>query len=246
MSEITTGEHPVEETVPDSPGGIRAEFRPLFSGGHHVLITFATGSVALVGLGWEWLVSEGWRTALERSGYVAAGLYVGATFVGKSPFVMPLAVGAWCVAAFVVPSPAKDKTAKGAVATGEPVEETAVDSPVPDLELVATLIREIAADNGHSGTHLDDIVDTGELGDWDKADLRTALEEWAVPVEEFKLLFGERKRQRVRLGVRLKALPDGLGEGAVDADRETPAGPPAGAAPAAPTGAAKTGPESGG
>ncbi|WP_329156466.1 hypothetical protein OIU91_43190 (plasmid) [Streptomyces sp. NBC_01456] len=87
------------------------------------------------------------------------------------------------------------------------------------------LVRRLAGTQ-HQGAHLDDLLATGELGDWDKDELKAALAEWEIPVEEkgFKLTLDG--RQRVRQGVRLRDLPSGAGEAPAAAGEGAPSGPP--------------------
>jgi hypothetical protein len=180
-----------------------------------------TGSGVLVGRWWGWVTDQGVREAGARIGYTGLGGYAAAYIASDYPSIaMPAVVIGWCGAALMHHSPPPRTAAKGrritlrkrssAPVDAEPVEDDIEDQAAVDLDVVAALIRDVAGTE-HQGAHLDDLVATGELGDWDKATLRSALDEWDVPVTEFKLRFNG--RQRVRMGVRLRDLPAGAGEG---------------------------------
>ncbi|MEU7178826.1 MULTISPECIES: hypothetical protein [Streptomyces] len=211
------------------------------------------GGAWLVGAGIKEFGTRLGYTAL--GGYVA--LYAAHT---APQIVMPTASLGWCAAALLYsrsPTPdqeggrakrwLRDRKGKGAEAPkisltkstdpdhedgqGPELEKGVVE---PDLDMVVRLVRHLA-DRGpgqrpHQGAHLDDLIDTGELGDWDKDTLKDALTEWGIPVEEkgFKLTLDG--RQRVRQGVRVGDLPHGTGEG----PQHPPAGPPSRAGEAAP------------
>ncbi|MGW3491993.1 hypothetical protein [Streptomyces sp. NPDC001054] len=182
------------------------------------------GSLALAHRGLGWLLADGWREAGTRAGGVALGGYVGAhaalTAAGPwTPYLGPGAVACWCVAAWRAAPP------REAV-----IEEKPSAEPEPDNDLtraeVAALIRSVAARHEHRGVHLDDLLAEPAFEGWEKAELKAALiEDWALPVESFKLIFDG--RQRVRDGVRLTALPEPPSEAPVGA---APGGAPEAAA----------------
>nr|WSX25669.1 hypothetical protein OG690_38665 [Streptomyces tubercidicus]WSX25682.1 hypothetical protein OG690_38730 [Streptomyces tubercidicus] len=208
-----------------------------------------SGSAVLIGKGWAWITAEGAKEAGSRLLYSGIGLYAAAYLAHTTPqIVMPVAVVGWIGGALMVapspPPPGKarprvDLTKQAAVVEDQDqdlVEDQELEEP--DLDIVAQLVRRLSGKQ--QGAHLDDLLATGELGDWDKDVLKTALAEWEIPVEEkgFTLRFSG--RQRVRQGVRLRDLPAGAGEAPAAAGEGAPSGPPS--APAQPP--ANTPPES--
>ncbi|MGW7024280.1 hypothetical protein ACWGGS_33745 [Streptomyces decoyicus] len=203
-----------------------------------------SGSAVLIGKGWAWITAEGAKEAGSRLLYSGIGLYAGAYLAHTNPqIVMPVVVVGWIGGALMfAPSPPPPGKAKPRVDLSKPaavqdqdlVEDQELDEPEPepDLEAVARLVRRLAGTE-HQGAHLDDLLTTGELGDWDKDALKAALAEWEIPVGEkgFTLRFGG--RQRVRQGVRLRDLPAGVGEAPAGAGEGAPSGPPPGARSAA-------------
>lgn len=210
-----------------------------------------SGSAVLIGKGWAWITAEGPKEAGSRLLYSGIGLYAGAYLAHTNPqIVMPVAVVGWIGGALMFapspPPPGKgerrvDLNKQAPVEEGDQdlVEDQEADEPEPDPESVARLVRRLAGTQ-HQGAHLDDLLATGELGDWDKDALKAALAEWEIPVEEkgFKLTLDG--RQRVRQGVRLRDLPAGVGEAPAAAGEGAPSGPP----PASTRPPASTPPES--
>jgi hypothetical protein len=250
-AETVTDAGEQDETAQSPPPGLRA-----YLPNRRFARDLCTGSAALVARGFGWMVADGIREAGIRLGYTAGACYVGAYLAEHyTPIAMPGLVIGWCGAALAhakPPSPPPGRTDRpegsrridftkrpaadiqadsGTEAEEEPLLNVEDDQEEPDLDTVTALIRRLA-DRGpdqrpHQGAHLDDLIDTGELGDWDKDTLKDALEEWGISVEEggFKLTLGG--RQRVRQGVRLRDLPAGAGQ--------APAPLPTGAREGAPT-----------
>ncbi|MFI1161970.1 hypothetical protein [Streptomyces sioyaensis] len=196
-----------------------------------------SGSAVLIGKGWAWITAEGAKEAGSRLLYSGIGLYAGAYLAHTNPqIVMPVAVVGWIGGALMFapspPPPGKgrppvDLTKQAAVEDQDQDldEDEVLDEPEPDLDAVVGLVRRLAGTQ-HQGAHLDDLLATGELGDWDKDELKAALAEWEIPVGEkgFKLTLDG--RQRVRQGVRLRDLPAGVGEAPAAAGEGAPSGPP--------------------
>ncbi|WP_030262055.1 hypothetical protein [Streptomyces violens] len=223
MTDQRTGERPAEA----APGRARVDLRPYLPN-REVVGALFTGSAALIGRGWAWITAEDWKEALARLGYVGAGGYVAAYLAWTHPaYGMPVAVVGWCAAAWMhAPSPPPAER-PASFDEDDDQEELELDedqedaSPTP--ELVAALVRKLAGAE-HQGAHLDDLIATGALGDWEKADLKAALLAWGVPVEEgLKLRFNG--RQRVRMGVRVRDLPAALGEAPTGAGEGAPPAP---------------------
>lgn len=200
-----------------------------------------SGSAVLIGKGWAWITAEGAKEAGSRLLYSALGLYAGVYLAHTNPqIVMPVAVVGWIAGALMfAPSPPPPGKArprvdltKQAVVEDARVEDQDQDlvepEPEPDFDVVVELIRRLA--DGRQGAHLAQLVASGELGDWEQADLKAALARWYLPVEEFKLRLDG--RQRVREGVRVRHLPAGAGEAPAAAGEGAPSGPPS--APARP------------
>ncbi|MER7395469.1 hypothetical protein ABT381_08130 [Streptomyces sp. NPDC000151] len=233
MTDETTGERPTEEAA---PGRTRIDVRPYLPNREAAGALF-TGSSALIARGWAWVTAEDWKEALARLGYVAGGGYVLAYLAHNHPsVVMPVGLVGWGVAAWMhTPSPTPATKRPAAAEDADQEHDEDLDdqafSPAPDLELVAALVRKLAGTE-HQGAHLDDLIATGELGDWEKADLKAALTAWEVPVEEgLKLRFNG--QQRNRQGVRLRDLPAGLGEAPAEAGEGAPPTPAQNPAPVA-------------
>ncbi|MFI8995694.1 hypothetical protein [Streptomyces sp. NPDC053542] len=240
MTDETTGERPIEEAAPDRA---RIDLRPYLPNREAFEALF-TGSTALIGRGWAWITAEDWKEALTRLGYVAGGGYVAAYLVCTHPaYGMPVAVIGWCAAAWMHapspppaerPAPFDEDDDQEELELDEGLEEDVCPTP----ELVAALVRKLAGTE-HQGAHLAQLLDTGLLGDWDQDDLKTALASWGIPTDKFKLYLGG--RQRVRVGVRVRDLPAGLGEvptAAGEGDPSAPALAPAVAAAHTPPAAA--------
>jgi hypothetical protein len=156
-----------------------------------------------------------------RAGGTAGVLWLFWPLVGAwLPTAVTVSVLLWVLAALVagqghVPAAASGEAEKGAASgqaaaddDGEWIDEE------PPLQVLLALIRHVAntSDQG-TAAHLDDVLTEGQrrglFGGWEKADLKAHLmEDLGLPVEELKLTF--RRRQRVRLGVRLKALPEAV------------------------------------
>ncbi|MCX4639529.1 hypothetical protein OG775_31195 [Streptomyces platensis] len=236
----------------DSPG-LRA-----YLPNRQMVRALCSGSAVLVGRGWAWITAEGPKETRARLGYTALGAYAGVYVADSMPqIVMPAVVVGWIGAALMLaPSPPPPGGAarpavnltKGADEEHQEDEhdqavEEDEDFVEPDMETVAGLIRRLAGTQ--QGAHLDDLLATGELGDWDKDELKTALAEWEIPVEEkgFTLRFSG--RQRVRQGVRLRDLPAGAGEapaGAGEGPTPAPAQHPAETPGSAPSSTPSAGP----
>lgn len=211
----------------DSPG-LRA-YLPT----RQVARALCSGSAVLVGKGWAWITAEGVKEAGSRLLYSGIGLYAGAYLAHSNPqIVMPVAVVGWIGGALMLapspPPPGKAKAerrvdlSKQAAVEDDLDEDQDLDEPEPDFDVVVELIRRLA--DGRQGTHLAQLVASGELGDWEQADLKAALAQWDLPVEEFKLRLDG--RQRVREGVRVRHLPAGAGEAPAAAGEGAPSGPP--------------------
>lgn len=110
-----------------------------------------------------------------------------------------LLIAAWAVA----PEKPKKKTPQSSK------QDAAVLAPV-DAATVAALVRQIAAAGGWQGVHLDDLL--AHLPGRSKTELLDALAGAGIPVAEQLKLTLPGGRQRNRQGVRVSALPQGLGE----------------------------------
>lgn len=124
-----------------------------------------------------------------------------------------LLIAAWAVA----PEKSKKKTPQSSR------QDAAVPPPV-DAATVAALVRQIAAAGGWQGVHLDDLL--AHLPGRSKTELLDALAGAGIPVAEQLKLTLPGGRQRNRQGVRVSALPQGLGEDP-PAVAQTPAQRPA-------------------
>lgn len=156
-------------------------------------------------------VTWGWR-----AGGTAGVLWLFWPLVGRwLPTVASAAATLWVLAALAAgQGHVPEAATEGAEATGEatPADDGEWIDEEPPLPVLLALIRHVAntSDQG-TAAHLDDVLAEGQkrglFGGWEKADLKAHLtEDLGLPVEELKLHF--RRRQRVRLGVRLKALPE--------------------------------------
>lgn len=190
-----------------------------------------SGSAVLIGKGWTWITAEGVKEAGSRLLYSGIGLYAGAYLAHTNPqIVMPVAVVGWIGGALMfAPSPPPPGKARPVDLTKQTAlddldEDQDLDEPEPDLDTVAGLVRRLAGTE-HQGAHLDDLLATGELGDWDKDALKAALIEWEIPVGEKGFTLRFNGRQRVRQGVRLRDLPAGAGEAPAAAGEGAPSGP---------------------
>lgn len=180
------------------------------------------GTVVMLRYGWEWLAADGWQSGLFRLGGVAVGVVTVVRL--PSPYTSVVLTGGligWGVAALILAERSSPPPPKTPAQPADPVggderqavaedeHQAPLDEPVPEPELdeVAALIRRVAGTD--QGAHLDQLVATAELP-WDKTELKRRLENWALPVKEFKLR--PSGRQRVRLGVRVRDLPAPLGE----------------------------------
>lgn len=113
------------------------------------------------------------------------------------------------------PGPPDDDPAAGAPADEQVPDDD--DGTWLDLAEVAAIVQDVAARHDHTGVHLADLLAHPEFEGWDQAELRAAFEDdWHVPVVEFKLRYPveglKKKRERVRIGVRLADLRDRLAE----------------------------------
>lgn len=201
------------------------------------------GSAALIGRGWAWLWAEGWQDAAMRAGGVVLAGYAGVnTFSMAGPYtgyIVLAAASGWCVAAKLhAPKITKPKQI-GKAAPAELAADTegqGDDEPI-EADEVAALIRAVAARQQHQGAHLEDLLTEALFTGWEKAELKAALtDDWALPVESFKLIFatGEGKRQRNREGVRLRHLPPAPARGLSAVPSQPPVEPPVGTLPGEP------------
>lgn len=157
-------------------------------------------------------------TWVKRAGGTIAVLVLLWPLVGAwLPTTVTVTALLWVLAALIAgqaqpeTDAAAETQAEAPPATGADDDGELIDLEPPAPVLYA-LIRHVAAtsDQG-TAAHLDDVLAEGQrrglFGGWEKADLKAHLtEDLGLPVEELKLTF--KRRQRVRLGVRLKALPE--------------------------------------
>lgn len=155
---------------------------------------------------------------VKRAGGTIAVLVLLWPLVGAwLPTVVTVTALLWVLAALVA-GQAQPETEAAAEARqteappAAPADDGELIDEEPPLPVLLALIRHVAAtsDQG-TAAHLDDVLAEGQkrglFGGWEKADLKAHLtDDLGLPVEELKLHF--RRRQRVRLGVRLKALPE--------------------------------------
>ncbi|WP_055526632.1 hypothetical protein [Streptomyces graminilatus] len=249
----------VEDEESESERGrvavMASELRPYLPTRAQLAVSFAgvgAGTRVLIGHGWTWLGKDGWIwDGLTKVGAVAGGCVVGlpavwqavATVTGPyAPFVPTVAVVCGCVAAKrYAPKTEKAKKKPASVIEDQDADEAAeAESAEEDAdevigaEDVAQLVRDVAARHKHQGVHLEDLLTEPLFEGWEKAELKAALtDDWALPVESFKLIFQtpEGKRQRNREGVRLRHLPQTpagrVGEGPVRGLAVVPSQPPA-------------------
>ncbi len=157
---------------------------------------------------------------LEMIGTGVLVLIIGATTVASAaatagprllpylPIITGIAVPALLVAAWVAAPPmaAPVPAGRGDTAVAHPPE----DQHSLDAATIARLVRQIAVANSWQGVQLDDLL--AHLPGRSKADLVAALSEARIPVEEQLKIRLPGGRQRNRKGVRVSALPEGLGE----------------------------------
>ncbi|MEW1798147.1 hypothetical protein [Streptomyces niveus] len=251
----------VEKTAPKETAAVPLLDR---AGARQALAELVAGSRTLMGLGWAWVTKPGGRETLERLGYTAAGGYLVVRVVAGTgdtvqAFVGPGLVVGWCVAAWMY-SPAQEKASKArkarkaadAAVTAPPVSAEPegqeprdvgqFDVDPVDLPELVGLVVTVAAKYEHQGAHLADVLAAGELDGWTVTDLRTAFEDFGVPVaDQLGLKFPGRPRPRNRPGVRLRDLPQHLLEAPAEAGERGPSGRPE-TAPATPAGSAPEGP----
>ncbi|MFE9407167.1 hypothetical protein ACFYNY_36250 [Streptomyces sp. NPDC006530] len=271
---MSTAERAVEETAETAPerphlelvrqpgriAVLRSELRPYLPTPRNLtgpMRGVGAGSLVLLSRGWTWVWAEGIQDgAMRAGGAVLAGYAaVNTAVVMAGPFlgyVVPAAVVGWCaVAKHHAPAAPAEKVVEAADEDQDdaPVEEFGIeDGDVLEVDEVAALIREIAGRHDHQGAHLDDLLAEPDFEGWEKGELKAALvEDWGLPVESFKLMFGG--RQRVRDGVRLRhlpaplrAVPTAAGEGPLSGPQSTPLSAvpeaPAGTGVGVPAGAA--------
>ncbi|WP_075001186.1 hypothetical protein [Streptomyces qinglanensis] len=182
----------------------REAARP-FIPGRHLATSLCTGSRALLERGAAWVAAgDGTQGSVTRLGGVAAGAVGIVLLVDQHPPMMTPLTAAWCVAAWTLapaPTPRNDQD--------EPGEEQPAEAVPPAAHIVALAIREITADTGQRGAHLDTIADA--LPGATKQTVRQALDAAGIPVTEGLNLKAAGGRQRNRQGVLLRDLPDGLG-----------------------------------
>lgn len=158
---------------------------------------------------WDGLADWGERAAIGALGVLVAGAAlggavaaVGATLAPYLPAAAGVALAGLLIAAWTVaPDPDAKKTAPGGK------KETAA---ALDAAAVAYQVRRIATAGGWKGAHLDDLL--AHLPGRSRAELLDTLTKARIPVEEQLKLTLPGGRQRNRQGVRLSALPAGLGE----------------------------------
>lgn len=159
---------------------------------------------------WDGLADWGERAAIGALGVLIAGAAlggavaaVGAKLAPYLPLASGVALAGLLIAAWIVaPDPDAKKTAPGGK------KETA--EPVLDAAAVAYQVRRIATAGGWKGAHLDDLL--AHLPGRSRAELLDTLAKARIPVEAQLKLTLPGGRQRNRQGVRLSALPAGLGE----------------------------------
>lgn len=241
MPDVTITELDAGERAEESAGpGLLRQLRPYLPD-RHAASSLCSGSSEIWRLAWGWITEKDWKTALERLGCIGAGAYVAVYLdLHHMPFVLPAAAGAWVVTAWYL-SPAARTAAVDVDQDDELVDAGDEDdkdqdddeppaAPPLDVVLVARLVREIAAERGWAGAHLDELLD--RLPGRTDAELLHVLADHGIAVApQFKVRLpgGGQKNRR---GVRLGSLPAGLGE----APQPAPAGPQSAPAPAAAAG----------
>lgn len=196
-------------------------------------------------------INAGWNTATQgktaadqaESLAVAAlagaiGLVVIVTAGGAvAYFVAPYAqqIGmtagaAWLVTAAAL-APREVWNAPAKTVRGEPKQTSEQHPAAPlDAATVARLVRQIAAAEEWKGVHLDDLL--AHLPRRSRTELLDVLAEARIPVENQLKLTLPGGRQRNRQGVRVSALPPGLGEAPATPAEAPPPGSPEGPAEA--------------
>lgn len=223
-----------------APAGLLTQLRPYLPT-RYIAEALCTGSLALSR--WAWGKVDSWQKGLG----VLGGLYLaGYEETHGQRWILPMVCGAWIAGALALSPtrlPAQDEELEEfddeqllddedqADVDDEPVIAPVAQARphMPPLEavLVAQMVREIAADNGWVGVHLDDLLSC--LPGRSRDELIWCLQTARIEVHPGIKLRLPNGVYRNRQGVRLDALPAGLGEALA-----TPVpGPPAGAAPAA-------------
>jgi hypothetical protein len=194
----------------------------------------AAGSRRIITLAWRWTRHAPPGDRLLRTGILSGALYIAAWAAAHQPHRDPRTVAAellgaatgWAAAAVYLagstPWAAPKDMADPAPEEGVPVQ------PPLDADTVARAVRQIAAPQGWRGAHLDDIL--AHLPGHSREELLGVLAGAGIPITEQLKLTLPGGRQRNRQGVRLTALPAGLGEAPL-APASAPAGPPAEGAP---------------
>ncbi|MFE0875366.1 hypothetical protein ACFW4X_10860 [Streptomyces smyrnaeus] len=197
-------------------GRLREAARP-FIPGRHLAVALCTGSRALADRGVAWIAAgDGAKGSAGRLGWAAATAIGVAVVVVQHPPLMTLLVAAWCVAAWVLaPAPRNDQDEPGE-------DHHPAEAVSPAAHIVARAVREIAAETGQRGVHLDTIA--AALPGATKQTVRQTLDAAGITVTEGLNLKAAGGRQRNRQGVLVRDLPEGLGQ------------PPTAPAPAPPGG----------
>lgn len=235
-------------------GSLRDEVLIPFRGIGGVGRDLVTGSLVLCRCAWRlakqgcsavWARATAGSTAADRLESLAVAGFTGAVstivvvLAGRqlaplaAPFVVPIgwsAATVWVLAAWAVapaPAPRKKIVSPGGVAAAPAPAEQA--TPL-DAWTVARAVHQIATPHGWKGAHLDDVL--AHLPGRSKGELLDVLADAQIPVENQLKLTLPGGRQRNRQGVRLTALPPGLGE-APPAPTPGPPQRPAGAVPEA-------------
>jgi hypothetical protein len=222
---MTAPEETPEVEAGEDRSSLPASLRPYLPG-REIVVSLCSGSAALSRRIWAWITANGWRSARDRVLGLGAGVYV-AAYLAQSPtpyapFVAPVGVGAWCIAALAL-SPGRvggsaaddedqDHDEDELADDDEDQEEDELTPSPPPLHVahVARLVREIAAAGGHQGAHLDDVL--AMLPGHTKPELIAVLDGAGIEVADQLKIRLPGGRQRNRQGVRLSALPPGLGE----------------------------------
>ncbi|MFE9391686.1 hypothetical protein [Streptomyces sp. NPDC006784] len=190
------------EEKPRPVARAREAARP-FVPGRHLATSLCSGSRALLERGAAWIAAgDGTQGSATRLGGVAAGAVGIVLLVDQHPPMMTPLTAAWCVAAWTLaPAPRNDQDEPG---------EQPVEVVPPAAHIVARAVREITADTGQRGAHLDTIADA--LPGATKQTVRQALDAAGITVTEALNLKAPGGRQRNRMGVLVRDLPDGLGQ----------------------------------
>jgi hypothetical protein len=220
LTDDVAGEEPTEATP--APAGLMAQLRPYLPT-RYLATALCSGSLALSRQVWEWVNS--W----QRGAGLLVGLYVaGYEETHGQTWILPVACGAWVAGALVL-SPTvpaahaeeadEDQDEELEEGDGEQLladedqgEGITVPASLPplDVHIVARLVREIAAEHGWQGAHLDDLL--ARLPGRSKTELCATLTQAGIAVAEQLKLRLPGGVQRNRQGVRLDSLPAGLGE----------------------------------